>query len=75
MASTGSFGSRIKERRLALNMTQTELIELANAQGQAISQPFLSQIESDNFTEIGFMKLYVIARILGVDIYYLIKGE
>jgi transcriptional regulator with XRE-family HTH domain len=64
-----SLGERIRERRLHLNWKQDTLAEKAR-----ISKGFLSDLENSN-RSVSADRLLDIARVLGVSLDYLMKGE
>ncbi|MCL2696901.1 MAG: helix-turn-helix domain-containing protein [Oscillospiraceae bacterium] len=62
-------GSRIKERRLALNISESEL-----ASKVCISVNYLNKIENEG-KDIPAHMLFEIKKILGVTFEYLLEGE
>lgn len=64
-----SLGARIRDRRVELRWTQDALAEKAG-----ISKGFLSDVENNN-RSIGAERLLDLARVLGVSLDYLMKGE
>jgi|ERR1700730_1664552 len=64
-----SLGARIRERRAELRWTQDTLADKAR-----ISKGFLSDLENNN-RSIGAERLLDLARVLGVSLDYLMKGE
>jgi transcriptional regulator with XRE-family HTH domain len=66
---TPSLGSRIRDRRIELRWTQDVLAEKAG-----ISKGFLSDLENNN-RSVGAERLLDLARVLGVSLDYLMKGE
>jgi transcriptional regulator with XRE-family HTH domain len=64
-----SLGERIRERRMQLKWTQDVLADKAH-----LSKGFLSDLENNN-RSVGADRLLDIARVLGVSLDYLMKGE
>lgn len=64
-----TLGERIRERRLELRWTQDTLAEKAG-----ISTSFVSDLENNN-RSVGADRLLDVARVLGVSLDYLMKGE
>ncbi len=64
-----SLGERIRERRIELRWTQDTLAEKAR-----ISKGFLSDLENNN-RSIGADRLLDIAKVLGLSLDFLMKGE
>lgn len=69
LLSMSTLGDRIRERRLELRLTQDALAEKAH-----ISKGFLSDVENSN-RSIGADRLLDLARVLGISLDYLMKGE
>jgi len=64
-----TLGERIRERRVELRWTQETLANKAD-----ISTSFLSDLENNN-RSVGADRLLDIARVLGVSLDFLMKGE
>jgi XRE family transcriptional regulator, fatty acid utilization regulator len=64
-----TLGERIRERRVELRWTQEILAKKAD-----ISTSFLSDLENNN-RSVGADRLLDIARVLGVSLDFLMKGE
>lgn len=64
-----NLGERIRERRLQLHWTQDALAEKAR-----LSKGFLSDLENSN-RSIGADRLLDLARVLGLSLDFLMKGE
>jgi transcriptional regulator with XRE-family HTH domain len=77
MDSNGkTFGQRVRERRLELEMTQDDLVLAITFWGVEFSQPFLSQIENDRFDggKIGVDKAYALCSCLNITFEKLFWG-
>lgn len=68
-SSKPTLGSRIRDKRVELRWTQDELAEKAG-----LSKGFLSDLENSN-RSIGAERLLDLARVLGLSLDYLMKGE
>ncbi len=66
--ATGAFGARIKERRLALGLSQEAL-----AEGTSLHWSYLGQVERGQ-TNLSLHNILKIAFVLGVDPGELIAG-